>query len=66
MNIFLREAASPDEARDSKEGSTGGALPVSKVKGVIGSWRWVGGVPRGGERGGKWGDQEERAGIKTG
>ena len=53
---FLREAASP--------GETGGVLPASEVEEVIG--RGVGGVPRGGERGGKLGDQKERAGIKIG
>ena len=31
----------------------GGALPASGVEMVI--WRGVGGVPRGGERGGEWG-----------
>ena len=34
----------------------GGALPASEVEGVIG--RGVGGVPRGGERGGEWEDQK--------
>ena len=30
---------SPDEARDSQEGSAGGAFPASQVKGVIGRGR---------------------------
>ena len=56
FKFFLREAEPPGEVGDSQEGSAGGgagrfaSLPAS---GVGGHREGVGGVPRGGERGGE-------------
>ena len=50
---------SPDEARDSQEGSAGGGGRFACLLGEGGHREGVGGVPRGG----KWGDQKERAGM---
>ena len=55
--FFLKERLSPwVRSGIHRRVAPGGALPASRVEGVI--WRGVGGVPRGGERGGEWGGPE--------
>ena len=58
--FFFKERLSP-RVRSGIHGrvAPGGALPASRVEGVI--WRGVGGVPRGGERGGEWGGPEVKS-----
>ena len=57
--FFLREAEFQDEARNSREGSAGGALPASGVKGVIRGGDRKGAPEGGGGEGSGWARREE-------